>query len=103
MIEKEEQRRHDLEERTLAFSKRAVKFCRALPKTVIDAEMVKQLMRSCTSVGANCMRLSQKVKISFFFLSEPLCYSSVNFLMSVANKLCVTNYYTDPPRRTQSF
>ena len=73
MIKSEETRRYDLEERTLAFSKRAVKFCRALPRTVIDSEMGKQLMRSATSVGANYIEANECLGRKDFLMRIRIC------------------------------
>ena len=73
MIKSEDTRHYDLEERTLAFSKRAVKFCRALPRTVIDSEMGKQLMRSSTSVGANYIEANECLGKKDFLMRIRIC------------------------------
>jgi four helix bundle protein len=44
---------YDLEERTFAFAKAVRMFAKTLPRTVANAEDVKQLIRSSGSVGAN--------------------------------------------------
>ena len=59
MIKSENSKQYDLEERTLAFAKRTLKFCKALPRTIINAEIVKQLIRSSTSVGANYIEANE--------------------------------------------
>lgn len=46
-------KRYDLEDRTLEFSRRIVRLCRALPKDVVNRRLADQLVRSGTSVGAN--------------------------------------------------
>jgi len=43
----------DLEERTLAFSKDIIIFCRKLPLNRENNPLIQQLVRSATSVGAN--------------------------------------------------
>lgn len=43
----------DLEERTLQFSKYLIKFLKILKRNDIDSILVKQLVRSGTSIGAN--------------------------------------------------
>ena len=73
MAEKEDHRRYDLEERTLAFSKRAVKLCRSLPRTVIDSEMGKQLVRSSTSVGANYIEANECLGKKDFLMRIRIC------------------------------
>lgn len=44
---------YDLEERTLNFSKSAIKLSRALPKNIINLKLIDQFIRSATSIGAN--------------------------------------------------
>ena len=73
MTQKERQTQYDLEERTLAFAKRAVKFCRALPKSMIDAEIGKQLMRSCSSVGANYIEANESLGKKDFLMRIRIC------------------------------
>jgi len=44
---------YDLEERTLEFAKGIINLCKKLPKTTVTIELIKQISRSGTSVGAN--------------------------------------------------
>jgi len=44
---------YDLEERTFAFAKAVRAFAKTLPRTIANAEDIKQLIRSSGSVGAN--------------------------------------------------
>jgi four helix bundle protein len=53
MIETKDERRFDLEERTLEFARRVRAFVKKLPRTVCNGEDVKQVVRSSGSVGAN--------------------------------------------------
>jgi four helix bundle protein len=46
-------KRYDLEDRTLAFAKEVRLFLGAIPKTYLNMEDGKQLLRSSGSVGAN--------------------------------------------------
>jgi len=46
---------YDLEERTTAFSKKVLLFCKSLPQDAVTKPLLSQLVRSCTSVGANYM------------------------------------------------
>jgi len=73
MTKGENTRQYDLEERTFVFARRAVKFCRALPKTVIDSEIGKQLMRSCTSVGANYIEANESLGKKDFLMRIRIC------------------------------
>ncbi|MBU3965204.1 four helix bundle protein [Patescibacteria group bacterium] len=43
----------DLEERTLEFAKKVIYLCKSLPKNTIGLELIKQIIRSACSVGAN--------------------------------------------------
>lgn len=47
--------KYDLEERTAKFAEGVVRFCLSLKVTHISESMVKQLIRSVTSIGANYM------------------------------------------------
>ena len=44
---------YDLEKRTLEFGKRIIKLCQALPKNIVNNELIKQLVKAGTSIGAN--------------------------------------------------
>lgn len=44
---------YDLEERTLQFSKTLIVLCKKLPKNTINTNLIDQLVRSGTNVGAN--------------------------------------------------
>jgi four helix bundle protein len=50
---------YDLEERTFAYAKRVRRFVKMIPRTVCNAEDVKQLARSSGSVGANYMEANE--------------------------------------------
>jgi four helix bundle protein len=73
MIKNENSKQYDLEERTFIFAKRAIKFCRALPKTVIDTEIGKQLVRSSTSVGANYIEANECLGKKDFLMRIRIC------------------------------
>lgn len=44
---------YNLEERTLAFSKDVILFCKKVPKNSVNIPLISQLVRSSTSIGAN--------------------------------------------------
>lgn len=54
-----ERSRYDLEERTLKFAKRVIHFVNALPKTIANIEICKQLVRSAGSIGANYIEANE--------------------------------------------
>lgn len=43
----------DLEERTAKFSERIIGFLKAIKKDIVNESIIKQLIRSATSIGAN--------------------------------------------------
>lgn len=45
--------KNKLSERTLIFSKQIIRFCSLLPKNNINNILIRQIVRSSTSVGAN--------------------------------------------------
>ena len=47
------QREHDLEERTALFAEAVIELVKSVPATPITREIISQLVRSATSVGAN--------------------------------------------------
>ena len=53
MTEVKNSKQYDLEERTLTFAKEVIEFVGTLPKTMANIEIMKQIIRSSGSVGAN--------------------------------------------------
>lgn len=51
--------RYDLEERTFDFAREVRVFVRQLPRTICNAEDVKQLVRSSGSIGANYIEANE--------------------------------------------
>jgi four helix bundle protein len=45
--------KYDLEERTALFGENVIKFCKSLKVTIYTEPMIKQILRSSTSIGAN--------------------------------------------------
>jgi len=45
--------KYDLEDRTLIFAKKVVLFCKSLSQDIITIELIRQLIRSACSIGAN--------------------------------------------------
>jgi four helix bundle protein len=45
--------KYDLEERTAVFGEKIIDFVKTLPKNTINNELIKQIIRSATSIGAN--------------------------------------------------
>jgi four helix bundle protein len=53
MTENTNPKRYDLEDRTLMYAKDIIEFVGMVPNTVANTEIIKQLIRSASSVGAN--------------------------------------------------
>jgi four helix bundle protein len=53
MTEVKNSKQYDLEERTLRFAKDVLEFVGILPKSMANIEIMKQVIRSSGSVGAN--------------------------------------------------
>ena len=47
--------KYDLEERTARFGEEIIEFLKKIKPTIINQSLIKQLVRSATSVGANYM------------------------------------------------
>ena len=73
MSEFENPKRYDLEERTLQFAKDAIAFIKSIQKTIINLELVKQLVRSSTSVGANFIEANEALSKKDFLLRIKIC------------------------------
>ena len=52
---------YDLEDRTLEFTREVYSFVNRLPKTMVNAEVSKQLIRSAGSVGANYIEANESL------------------------------------------
>jgi four helix bundle protein len=53
--------KYDLEERTLRFAKDVIAFVEALPRTLANVEVCKQLVRAAGSVGANYIEANESL------------------------------------------
>ena len=54
-------KQYDLEERTLKFSKEVIGFVKRLPRSIANAEIAKQLIRSSGSIGANYIEANESL------------------------------------------
>ena len=54
-------KRYDLEDRTLRFAKAVIEFVTALPKTLSNLEISRQLVRCAGSVGANYIEANESL------------------------------------------
>jgi four helix bundle protein len=73
MTKNQKSKEYDLEERTLEFARRSVKFCQGLSKTAINVEIGKQLVRAATSVGANYIEANEALSRKDFLMRIKIC------------------------------
>lgn len=68
MIETQNKKKYDLEERTLEFAKEVIRFVDKLPKTISNIEIGKQLIRSAGSIGANYIEANESLSKKDFVM-----------------------------------
>ncbi len=73
MTENQNQKRYDLEERTLNFTKQIIELINKLPKTLTNIEISKQLVRSAGSVGANYIEANESLSKKDFVMRVKIC------------------------------
>ncbi|MBI3290927.1 four helix bundle protein [Candidatus Falkowbacteria bacterium] len=73
MIEIRNSKQFDLEERTFNFSKQVRSFVKKIPKTLVNIDDLKQLIRSSGSVGANYIEANEALSKKDFLLRIKIC------------------------------
>jgi four helix bundle protein len=66
-------KQYDLEERTLNFAKEVIDFVNALPKSIANIELIKQVIRSSGSVGANYIEANEALGKKDFAMRIKIC------------------------------
>lgn len=66
-------RKYDLEERTLKFAKRVCAYVNKLPRTTPNIENGKQLVRAAGSVGANYIEANESLSKKDFVMRIKIC------------------------------
>jgi four helix bundle protein len=61
-------KRYDLEDRTLAFARAVIRFVNELPRTPANEELIRQVIRSAGSVGANYIEANEALGKKDFVL-----------------------------------
>ena len=64
---------YDLEERTFNFVKRVIEFCKKLPKTIENIELIKQGIRASGSIGANYIEANEALSKKDFKMRIRIC------------------------------
>ena len=68
-----EDKKYDLEERTLEFAQDIRALCKKLPKTIANIEDIKQLVRASGSVGANYIEANEAISKKDFVYRIKIC------------------------------
>ena len=66
-------KRYDLEDRTLEFSKRLIRFCQTLSRNTINLNLINQGIRSGTSMGANYREANETETKKDFLYRTRIC------------------------------
>jgi len=66
-------KQYDLEQRTLQFPAEVMEFIRVLPKTIGNIEVIKQLVSSFSSVGANYIEANKALSKKDFKMRVKIC------------------------------
>ncbi|MBM3119342.1 MAG: four helix bundle protein [Chloroflexi bacterium] len=73
MTKAKNSKQYDLEERTLRFAKEVIQLVNILPKTAANIEVIKQLIRSSGSVGANYIEANEALSKKDFTMRIKIC------------------------------
>ena len=73
MTEVKNSKHYDLEERTFRFAKEVIDFVNALPKSIANIELIKQVVRSSGSVGANYIEANEALSKKDFAMRVKIC------------------------------
>jgi four helix bundle protein len=73
MIESSNSKKYDLEERTLKYANDVIDLVNVIPKTLANVEIVKQLIRSSCSVGANYIEANGSLGKKDFAMRIRIC------------------------------
>jgi four helix bundle protein len=66
-------KQYDLEERTLNFPREVIEFAKALLRTMANAEITKQVVRSSGSIGANYIEANESLSKKDFVMRIKIC------------------------------
>ena len=68
-----EKRNYDLEERTFRFAREVIDLITILPKTIPNTEIIKQVVRSAGSIGANYIEANEALSKKDFLMRAKIC------------------------------
>jgi len=70
---KKNKKQYDLEERTMIFAQEVISFSQKLTRNIANIEIIKQLIRSSGSVGANYIEANESLSKKDFILRVKIC------------------------------
>ena len=73
MTEMRNSKQYDLEDRTLKFARNVMVFVKGLSKSIVNVEIIKQLVRSAGSVGANYIEANESLSKKDFVMRIKIC------------------------------
>lgn len=73
IIEVQNSKLYDLEERTLQFAAEVIEYIKAVPRTIGNVEVMKQLVRCSSSVGANYIEANEALGRKDFRMRVKIC------------------------------
>lgn len=73
MTETQDPKRYDLEDRTLIFSREVIDLMNGIPNTIANVEIIKQIVRSASSVGANYIEANGALGKKDFAMRIKIC------------------------------
>ena len=73
MSESKNSKHYDLEERTFRFAKEVIDLVNTLPKSIANVELIKQIVRSSGSVGANYIEANEALSKKDFAMRVKIC------------------------------
>ena len=73
MTERTNSKTFDLEDRTAKFTTNVIVFINVCPKTMVNIELTKQLIRSAGSVGANYIEANEALSRKDFGMRVKIC------------------------------
>lgn len=73
MIETQNPKRYDLEDRTLKYAKNVIDLTNNIPHTLANIEIIRQIIRSSSSVGANYIEANGALGKKDFTMRIRIC------------------------------
>lgn len=83
--------KYDLEERTAKLGENIITFCQSLKITMVNEPLIKQLIRSSTSIGANYMEANGGNSKKDFKNKISICKKEAKETLHWLRMLAITN------------